>query len=674
MLCADRPSRVSSRLGRRAAAVLCFLLTCGGVASGQWTLFGEEFDGRSVPDPSVAVGLNFVVQTVNSRISVWGKNQNGPFVWRNRLDTPAIFPNTQGFFEALGGTRIVDTKVQYDRTDGRFGLIGLQISNPANPIPGTQEGIYVAYSNGEYPYPGTGSAFDWKRYRTVQPSFGSPSPGFINNPAAGINNVLYRSDYNGMGITYRDLVYTGNLEPISVPNSPNVQFFRRFKKADLATGNVNLQFQDQLFFGRSTAELPQCAQNFDVPSPTTAPQPSYLVGVSAPNGTNGTALELIMWQESASPTASPTPVRVLVPVAPYILASGSAPQGPTPTGTYTNFPVDAGDGRIQQAVVRNGRLYCCHTVLISLGAGGQLKNVARWYEFDLSTWSVTSPTTTAPTLFQQGDIDLGVDSQNSPIHTYVPGISADVSDNVAIVFTRSSVNERPAMCRLGRRVFDPAGTMPVFADTPGVNSSIVYLGQSTFPISGTLANPERWGDYATMAIDGLDSWRFWCTSEVVDYGPIAPLVFGPRWETRIHTFKVHRFGSTYDYGTSFPNPGPAMTLNAPNPAIGTTVDLVITEPNSLPSGTVALMAGSTVSIPGGVDPGLGGGLVYIDLTQAATATFTLTGNGQPTNFPIVIPFVPALIGYSQYHQVMILDPTSPTGLSFTNATAITVGH
>jgi hypothetical protein len=104
------------------------------------------------------------------------------------------------------------------------------------------------------------------------------------------------------------------------------------------------------------------------------------------------------------------------------------------------------------------------------------------------------------TLYQEGLI-----GGEAGVHRSVASIAQDQSENIAIGYTRTGTTAPyyPSMYYRGRQSTDPLGTMP--------QGEFVIMDAT----SSKTAN-ERWGDYASMAVDPVDDCTFWFTSQYAD--------------------------------------------------------------------------------------------------------------------------------------------------------------
>ncbi|MFN9991942.1 MAG: choice-of-anchor J domain-containing protein [Phycisphaerales bacterium] len=161
--------------------------------------------GWNPPDPTVAVGPNHVVVTVNMAIAFYDKN-TGSETFRTNLN------NAGGFFGDLGAQGFTfDPKVIYDHYAQRFVMVVLEYYNP------DQSWIDIAVSDDSDPN-GT-----WYRYRT--------------DAVIDIGGSTVWWDFPGIGYDQFAYYITGNL--FGLNGGPyGGGGFRVFTKAPLLTGGT----------------------------------------------------------------------------------------------------------------------------------------------------------------------------------------------------------------------------------------------------------------------------------------------------------------------------------------------------------------------------------------------------------------------------------------------------
>ncbi|MBO6514666.1 MAG: hypothetical protein JJ974_11940 [Phycisphaerales bacterium] len=315
---------------------------------------GTGFEGISQtewtpPDPTLAVGPNHIVETVNAAIAFYDKNGNQTF--SSHLGTPG----NPGFFETVGASSnfVFDPKCFYDHKTGRFVVIALET------IGDTESWIDIAVSDDSDP---NGV---WYKYRT--------------NSVISIGSSEYWVDYPGFGFDDNAFYVTGNLFKLNGPGDGfKGPLFRVFPKAPMLNGDPVALFDIAPQSGASV----QVAQMFgDAPGG---------VFVSRQSGT-----ELRVWTID-NPTTAPS-LRSEI-VSGLAFASSPSQDAPNPGGGF----ISTLDGRLMNVHVRDGNLYTCHGID---GPGG--RTVARWYHMDLRDFLTDN--TSSPQLIQQGEVvgDVG---------------------------------------------------------------------------------------------------------------------------------------------------------------------------------------------------------------------------------------------------------------------------
>jgi len=146
-------------------------------------------------------------------------------------------------------------------------------------------------------------------------------------------------------------------------------------------------------------------------------------------------------------------------------------------------------------------LVASHTVNKGAGVAG-----VRWYEIrGLSG---------APSVFQQGTLNGG------NIHIWMPSIGQDKNGDILLFATASNAAVKPSLGFAGREPSDPLGTMQ--------SPQLIFGG------TGVQTNTSnRWGDYASVAIDPEDDCTFVATGEY--YQTTGSF----NWTTRIASIKFN---------------------------------------------------------------------------------------------------------------------------------------
>ncbi len=393
---------------------------------GQSTLFaGERFPGISQSgltpgDPDISVGFNHIVEVINSQIAFYTKT-----------GTLQLQQSAQTFFAGMGAFNFqFDPKVSYDRFHDRFVLVFLERDTSTGPV----SKILVAVSDDGNPN-GT-----WHRYRI--------------EARMNIGGNEYWMDYPGLGYNKDAYVVNGNMFPFSGGSFGGVQFIVMPSAPMLSGGAVTVTS-----LLHSSGASAQAADTND-------PGQADVIAVSR---SGNTAVRVYAIQNL---TSTPTFTSTLVTVP---TNSGPAGDAESTSGRF----LDTIDGRVFNAVVRNGRLLTGHTIEGTTFVG------CRWYELDLGAW----PTSGGVTVVQAGNI------QSPTFNYFFPAINKNKTGKVSVLFTRSSTTVTADFMVASRRPGDPSGTV----GAPTVMKSSV----------GNNYTQNRWGDYFAMDVDPTDDVTFW---------------------------------------------------------------------------------------------------------------------------------------------------------------------
>ncbi len=300
--------------------------------------------GWNPPDPTLAVGPNHFVETVNTSIAFFDRDGNQTFSARLGSD------GNPGFFETVGADSsfVFDPKCFYDQKTGRFVVVALE------QVGSTESWIDIAVSDDSDP---NGI---WHKYRTFS--------------VIQVGNNNFWVDYPGFGFDDNAFYVTGNLFKLNGPDDDGFggQLFRIFDKAPMLVGDPVVMTD---FAPDSGASL-QVAQMFG-----DAPQCYFL---SRRNSTS-----LYLWTIN-DPLGSPSVQRVSVDGIDEI--AGPSQDAPNPGGGL----VSTLDGRLMNVHYRDGNLYTTHAINGQPGI-----TVARWYHIDVDGWPNSGSN---PSLVQQGEV------------------------------------------------------------------------------------------------------------------------------------------------------------------------------------------------------------------------------------------------------------------------------
>jgi hypothetical protein len=309
-------------------------LPVGGLMELERAAVGPQFatisnTGWTPPDPSLAVGPDHVVVTVNQSIAFYTKAGTLQF------STILGSQGSPGFFESVGASTFTfDPKCFYDHLTGRFVVMCPEFYTP------NQAWITIAVSDDSDP---NGV---WYKYRT--------------NAVVTIGSTTYWWDYPGFGYDQNAFYVTCNLFSLS-GNSFGGVGFRIFDKTPMLSG-APVTFSTLTSTSLSSV---QSAQHFG------SPQSPYFVSVTGTSTVQITAVR--------NPLTTPSLVTTSVTVPSY----SSQPSSPVAGGDT----VGAIGNRMMNAVWRDGRLAATHAI----GSGG--RSLARWYEFNTNNWPTSGSVT-----------------------------------------------------------------------------------------------------------------------------------------------------------------------------------------------------------------------------------------------------------------------------------------
>jgi len=253
------------------------------------------------PDPSIAVGPNHVLMTVNMAIAWYDKDGNEQF--SARLDSTG----DPGFFEDIGcGDFTFDPKCFYDPHEERYVVLALEHYD-------FESWITIAVSDDDDP---NGI---WYKYRTWS--------------VVNVGNSEFWIDYPGFGFDETHYYVTGNLFGLNLTGWAGV-LYRIFEKEPMLNGNP-VVISDIREGGHASM---QGAQQYGESNA------AFFVGRN-----NSTSLKVAIIEDPFSPHVISTNIAV---------PANSAPGGvPNPGGT-----ISALDGRMMNAQVRDGSLWTTHGI------------------------------------------------------------------------------------------------------------------------------------------------------------------------------------------------------------------------------------------------------------------------------------------------------------------------
>ncbi len=535
-----------------------------GISPGPLKTFRAEYlSSTSIPpDTMGAVGTTHIVTVTNDRMTI--ATRDG--VELSRLTFSAFWAGV-----TLKGAAIsaFDPKVYFDRFNNRFILVG------SGNGQGVNSGAMFAVSATADP---TGT---WYRWSVIADPTSTGIPNgtghWIDYPSVGFNKnwiVVNENTFNyscnttvcgsttfwGTQIFVLDkqAAYSNTLSSINVfeanfnatcaPSAtPETELGCGFTMAPAITEDNTTDTEYLVEDWDSTAGQLRLSKITG-----TAAVPAITVGTQFPQSAHS-------WRFNASRISNANTIAAGGTVT---SSGGYIPQRQQSAHLVSGTRIAGNDSRIQNAVLRNGKLWTTHTVMLSAttqAAGTTIGNAAipdthsgvQWWQIDPTIEN--SATGTAP--LQRGRIEdpaadnchngtTGLNTaagrctttltQSGEFYAF-PNISVNANEDVFIGFTRFSALTYPNSAYAIRRVSDPANTVrdtAVFR--PGQSNYNIGSGNSTCaPAPCTPSRNNRWGDYSAAQTDPLNDTDFWTVQEYSgtyrnDF--LAPSYAAP-WET-----------------------------------------------------------------------------------------------------------------------------------------------
>jgi hypothetical protein len=432
------------------------------------------------PDTNGDIGPNHYIQTVNTSIGIY--NRAGTQLAAFTFNT--FFPDTPSL-AACSASNDGDPIVLYDDVSGRWIITDFAWTD-------IQNGPYyecIAVSKTADPVAG-----GWWYYAldTYNPS--------------GFETQRNLNDYPKLGVWHDGIYMTANMFDCTAAGCAAATYegvkIWALNRSELING-LPLNYQYGNLGTAYFSLLPSHARGSAIPPAGT---PNYL-------GELFSTTLLHTWKLSIN-WNHPGNSSLTGPVNTAIAAFSLASSVPQPAGPNVDSLSDRLMAQFQYTRV-NGvpALWVTHSVSTSGRAA------IRWYEFRNLGGT--------PSVYQQGTFSPDA------THRWMGAVGVDKFGNMAVVYSASSSSVHPGIRYTGRQWSDALGVLDS-GEATLVNGS----GSQTAGGFG------RWGDYAGMSIDPVDSCTFWFTTEYYN-------VTGTNWQTRIGSF-------------SFPNcSNPAVEIYLP---------------------------------------------------------------------------------------------------------------
>ncbi len=403
------------------------------------------------PDTMSAVGPSSVVVAINGALGVYAKD-----------GTRIGLVSCNSFFAVPGtpyprGGGVYDQRVVFDRRSGRWFATTME-----RGVNQSNNDVILAVSTSSDPTQG------WTKY--VIP-FGR----------ATVAGVSYFTDYSTLGVDDNGVYFAARLFPSSGQSFTKIVITPKASliAASPSLGNIYVKDNISDIYG-----TPQPAQNYDAVNAT---QRAFIVGSGYTN--KDIFYYAVDWSGTTPniPSISATSGNVTTPVF-----ANSSPGAPA---AGSSLPLDIGDFRLQQVVVRNNRLWTCRNVGVDASGGATANNrcAAEWLELNASSAALA--------LVQSGRIFDPAASD--PRFYYYPSLVVNGQGHVAVGYSGSKSTEFVGAYTSGRLATDPPGTMQ------GI--TLLKAGEAKYQISDGTRN--RWGDYSYTSLDPSDDMTIWTTQE-----------------------------------------------------------------------------------------------------------------------------------------------------------------
>ena len=338
------------------------------------------------PDPNVAAGPKYVVNTVNTAIRISDKAGN-------ILSTQEL----SSFFALLGDVHgLSDPQVSYDDQAHRFVVGVLDYPTDASGfVPTGGSRFDFAVSNDSDPRDG----WSLQRY-DMNDGVGGGAFDFADYPRMGMNADAYVISFN----MFPDAINYDHVDVLSI-NKSSLSGIRTVVPGGAAHFTMAAATMhdaapgDPMWFVDTTAES----------------------GGGFPGGGNQVQVVRMDGVLSATPTFSVTPITVTPYTVPFFAAQ--------PGGI-----VQPNDARILNAEYRGGHLVAAQTVEGSTSDPMALLTHARWYDFNVSGAS--------PILAQFGEI---APDDGHQVSTYFPAIAISPSKSYGMTYMQSSPTQYASM-------------------------------------------------------------------------------------------------------------------------------------------------------------------------------------------------------------------------------------
>jgi Secretion system C-terminal sorting domain/PKD domain len=389
------------------------------------------------PDVNGTVGPNHTIVTLNTQVRIQDKNGVN-------LSTVSL----NSFWSPIGGlTSTYDPKALYDHVANRWMIVSSAEPQSNNSC------TLLAVSKTDDPTQG------WNMYKVdVDPT-----------------NVRW-VDFPSIGFNDRWIVVQMNLFPMPGNSTTSHQIYV-WDKADVYSNGPGTFTKFEVTNEATAVACPSI--HYD----NSTDRMFLIRSASGNSGGKGT----LTMRTITGPTSAP------VMSAPVAIQSNNT--WATGAGTNGNFNpqlgstnlINAGDHRMRQVVVRDGRIWATHAIF--LPQGNPNRSSVQWWELD-----------TLGNIIQRNIIDDATGNR----HYNYPSIAVNNKNDVLIGYSSFSKDQYASAGYSLRRANDPINT---FRD-----EYTYKFGENTY-FKDFGAGRNRWGDYSNTVVDPTNDSTFWTIQE-----------------------------------------------------------------------------------------------------------------------------------------------------------------
>jgi hypothetical protein len=379
-------------------------------------------------DCALAVGQAHIMCAVNSSVAVF--HRNGVQAFQKTLSA---------WFQSVlsAPATVFDPRLTYDSVAGRYILVAA-----ANDNPNLKSWFLVSVSQSSDP---TGSWWNYVLDATVD----------------GVTGTSNWADYPGLGQDASAIYLTANM--FQWGGQFQYSKLRIVPKASLYAG-ASPTYTDFVGMTNGDGSLVFTLQPSNVLDPAGIEK---LINTIYPTPSRPSSTGVTVWTVQ-NPVNNPTLQQQLVACSAYAIPPHADQPGGAP-------PVDTGDVRVMNAVVRDGFLWAAFVTQQNWQDDPSNVAAVFWVQIDMN----------------QGLVQEGIFGASS-MHYYYPAIQPLDKQDCTLAFSRSGLKDFASLCAATRKAADAAGTFGP--------SAMIGAGLSGYTgLDGSGRN--RWGDYTAVAPD-----------------------------------------------------------------------------------------------------------------------------------------------------------------------------